>query len=164
MVLLYSGVMYSLCSLLQPAGGERAVCGEQGDVPRPQQPPEPLPLRQPRHLRHARRLRRALLPHQPQPHLKPLQLQLPHGLVRGLAAAARPHQLRSSVREATNIYQYLHIYNYLLRCVKPVHLKNKAIHALASHEFRCTSKLALPHNPRVLLSAAPRHKLPSLEY
>ena len=62
---------------------------------------------------------------------------------------------------STNIYI---IYNYLLRCVKPVHLKNKAIHALASHEFRCTSKLTLPHNPRVLLSAAPRHKLPSLEY
>ena len=27
------------------------------------------------------------------------------------------------------------------RCVKPVHLKNKAIHSLATHEFRCTSKL-----------------------
>ena len=27
------------------------------------------------------------------------------------------------------------------RCVKPTHLKNKAIHSLATHEFRCTSKL-----------------------
>ena len=27
------------------------------------------------------------------------------------------------------------------RCTKPEHLKNKAIHSLATHEFRCTSKL-----------------------